>query len=179
MNDGGAIGLVFDLPDEAWTAEIRRLRGVYDPARVQFPVEITIAGSSGLGWFSPSQSIDVIAAKVREIAQAATPFQCAFSRVEAFPQSCVYFLALKDEQPFHSFQRKLSASTLHFEPVAFSYKPHCTIAELSDDAAASAHAELAAFPVPRDGITISSVSLYSVNFSSNACRFVSRFLFGA
>ena len=172
-------GLVFDLPDEeAWTAEIRRLRAAYDPERVSFPVEITVVGSSGLGWFSPAQSPEFIADQVRELAEKHSPFQCAFSSVEVFPASQVYYLALEDESPFHAFQQSLAASKLEFEPTPFAYKPHCTIVRLPADAPA-AHAELAAFSVPCAGFTISSVSLYSVNFAKHACRRVQRFVLGA
>ena len=171
-------GLVFDLPDEAWVTEVRRLRAAYDRDRVCFPVEITVVGSSGLGWFSPAQSLEFIVEQVRKLAQERSPFQCAFSRVEVFPASQVHYLALQDETPFHAFQQLLAASALGFEPTPFAYKPHCTIVHLPPDAT-TAQAELAGFCVPRTQVTISSVSLYAVKLSKNACRFVKRFPLGA
>ena len=178
MEQREVTGLVFDLPDEAWVTEVRRLRAAYDPDRISFPVEITVVGSSGLGWFSPDQSVEFIGDQVRNLAHARSPFQCAFARVEVFPASQVYYLALQDETPFHAFQQLLAASPLEFEPTPFAYKPHCTIVRLPPDAA-TAQAELAGFSVPRAGVTISSVSLYVVDFSKNACRFVKRFPLGA
>ena len=178
MEQPDVTGLVFDLPDEAWTAEVRRLRAAYDRDRISFPVEITVVGSSGLGWFSPAQSPEFIADQVRELAQKRSPFQCAFAGVEVFPASQVYYLALEDESPFHSFQESLAASMLEFEPTPFAYKPHCTILRLPADAPA-ANAKLAAFSVPSAGFTISPVSLYSVNFAKHVCRLIQRFLLGA
>src|SRR6187200_428423 len=105
MEQRDVTGLVFDLPDEPWTTEIRRLRAAYDLDRVSFPVEVTVVGSSGLVWFSPTQSLEFLANQVRELAQKRSPFQCAFSGVEVFPMSEVYYLALKDESPFHAFQQ--------------------------------------------------------------------------
>ena len=173
------LGLVFDLPDDAWTAQVRRVRLAYDRDRIAFPVEITVAGSSGLGWFSPSQTQEEVAACIRTIAQSASPFECCFSAVEVFPASRVYSLALKDERPFHAFQQLLAKSVLQFDPVPFAYKPHCTIAALPDNTSASALQELAAFPVPSDRIAVSSVSLYTVNAARNRCRFAARFPLGA
>lgn len=49
MSDSDIVGLVFDVPDAAWTREIQELRLAHDSARAGFPVEITVAGSSGLG----------------------------------------------------------------------------------------------------------------------------------
>ena len=179
MGNGEVLGLVFDLPEARWLAEVRRLRLLYDPPRACFPIEITVAGSSGLGWFSPGQTPEVIAEHVRAITQDVSPFTCTFSRVEVFPQSSVYYLALANEEPFHRFQRRLATSPLRFEATQFSYKPHCTIAALSEETPASAHAELAAFPIPASGATISSLSLYAVNASTNACRHVRRVSLGA
>ena len=179
MGNGEVLGLVFDLPEAEWMADVRQLRLAYDRDRALFPIEITVAGSSGLGWLSPGQTSEAIAAHVRTIAQSLPPFICTFSGVETFPQSRVYYLALANEEPFHSFQRALAASPLHFEATEFSYKPHCTIAALSETAPLAAYAELAAFPIPASGSTISSLSLYAVNVSTNGCRHVSRLPLGA
>ena len=172
VNTNEVFGRVFDLPEAAWMSEIRRLRGIHDHARVRFPIEITVAGSSGLGWFSPAQAPDLIASLVRPVAREFAAFTSYFSSVGKFQGSHVYYLALKDEQPFHAFQRSLAASRLRFEPTPFSYKPHCTIASLSIGDSTLAPAELTAFPVPVHGVTISSISLYGVIHESNECRFI-------
>jgi 2'-5' RNA ligase len=179
VGNGEVLGLVFDLPEAEWMAEVRRMRFAYDSARALFPIEITVAGSSGLGWLSPGQSPEAITAHVRTVAQNVLPFICTFSHVEVFPQSRVYYLALANEEPFHSFQRTLAASPLHFEATEFSYKPHCTIAALSEMAPPAAHVELTAFPIPASGATISSLSLYAVSASTNGCRHVSCIPLGA
>jgi 2'-5' RNA ligase len=178
MEQRNVTGLVFDLPDAAWTTEIRRLRAAYDRDRVGFPVEITVAGSSGLGWFSSAHSAEFIVDELEKIAMKSRPFQCAFAGIELFPASQVYYLALKDEKPFHAFQRSLAASELRFKPTPFAYKPHCTIVRLPAEAA-TALADLADFPVPQASVTISSVGLYSVDLFKNECRFVKRIPLGA
>jgi len=178
---GGTVvtGLVFDLPDEPWTKEVVRMRERFDHDRVRFPVEITVVGSSRLGWFSPSQPvtrlIEEVAAVIRDIA----PFMCEFSGVEHFAGSNVYYLAMRDETPFHSFQRLLAGSELRFEPTPFIYKPHCTIAALSTSASRADHAALAHFNAPRGHIAISSVSLYAVDHAHKKCQHLERMRLGA
>ena len=99
VNAAEVFGLVCDLPEEAWTKEIRRLRAIYDHARASFPIEITVAGSSGLGWLTPGQAPDLIADRVQPIAREIASFMSYFSSVEKFRDSQVYYLALKDESP--------------------------------------------------------------------------------
>jgi 2'-5' RNA ligase len=171
-------GLVFDLPHEPWTMEVLRSRQRYDPHRLHFPVEITVVGSSGLGWFSPSQPIAHLVERVSTVARPFAPFACPFAGVEHFSDSNVYYLTLCDEAPFHSFQQLLAASGLSFEPTPFSYKPHCTIAALSPSAGDADHAALARFSVPQGSIAISSVSFYAIDSARNECRHLERIRLG-
>ena len=179
MGDTIVTGLVFDLPNAPWTEEIRRFRERYDPGRVGFPIEITVVGSSGLGWFAPSQPIAHLVEKVSAVARSVVPFACQFDRVEHFPVSNVYYLALRDEAPFHSFQQLLAASGLSFEPTPFSYKPHCTIAALSPSASETEHAALAGFSVPQGSIAVSSLSFYAIDSARNECHRLERIRLGA
>jgi len=97
VGNGEVLGLVFDLPEAEWMDDVRRIRLAYDNARSSFPIEITVAGSSGLGWLSRGQTLDTIAGHLQAITQTVAPFNYAFSRVEVFPQSHVYYLALANE----------------------------------------------------------------------------------
>jgi 2'-5' RNA ligase len=178
VGDTKVIGLVFDLPHTLWTQEVLRVRKQYDPARANFPVEITVAGSSGLGWFSPSQTIAYLAEGISAIASSFTRFTFEFFRVERFPNSRVYYFAVRDATPFHAFQHLLAGSGLQFEPIPFSYTPHCTIAELSPSADDVDHAVLRNFNVPEGTIEVSSVSFYAVNSSRNQCEHLGRIALG-
>ena len=179
MNETAVTGLVFDLPREPWTEEVLRLRQTYDPIRLRFPVEITVVGSSGLGWFSPSQSRTRLIEEVAALAKTVAPFTCEFCGVECFAASSVYYLALRNEVPFHSFQQLLAASGLRFEPTSFSYKPHCTIAALAASASEADHLALSSFNVPRHSIAISSVSFYAVDPTHQECQHLERVRLGA
>jgi len=163
-------GLVFDLPHAPWMGDVLRLRAAYDPVRLRFPIEITVVGSSGLGWFSPPVAREELARKVREIAKTFAPFAFRFAGVKRFPGSNVYYLAPSDEAPFHAFQAKLASSGLSFEPTPYRYVPHCTIADIPVDAAAPVHEELMQCPVPGNEIEVASVSFYSVERETQLCH---------
>jgi hypothetical protein len=179
VSEASVTGLVFDLPEEPWTKTVSRLRAQYDPNRLHFPIEVTVVGSSGLGWFSSFQPVELLVETVAGLATRVAPFACRFSQVESFPVSNVYYLALHDEAPFHNFQRMLAASRLRFDPTPFTYKPHCTIAALPSGASAASRTALLNFGVPRHEIAISSVSLYAVDLKRNECSRLNRILLGA
>jgi hypothetical protein len=163
-------GLVFDLPHSTWMAAVLKLRANFDPLRLGFPIEITVVGSSGLGWFSPENDARAVLSVVQGIAAATAPFSFAFESVKRFPDSNVYYLAPDDASAFHAFQRELAQSGLRYEKTPFEYVPHCTIAILSHDAGEDAHRHTAACAVPPDRIRISSVSFYAVDFARSVCQ---------
>ena len=146
-----------------------RLRAKYDTARLRFPVEITVVGSSGLGCFSQGISRRELAHKIQVVAKGFSPFCFRFSGVACFPGSKVYYMAPDDGTPFHDFQRRIAACGLSFEPTPYRYTPHCTIAELSHDVATSAHKEMMEFLVPDHQIQVDSVSIYTVNTGGKQC----------
>jgi 2'-5' RNA ligase len=150
-------------------AEVLRLRATYDSARLRFPIEITVVGSSGLGWFSSTIPSETLVRKVQGVARGFPPFKFRFSSVERFSDSNVYYLAPSDNEPFHDFQSGIAACGLSFEATSYSYTPHCTIAALSNDVSDNAHEELMACPVPDHEIQIASVSFYTVESESQRC----------
>ena len=156
-------GLVFDLPRAAWMDDVERLRARHEPARLRFPIEITVVGSSGLGWFSDGQSKEELSGRVAGIAGRFAPFSFQFEKVARFPDSSVYYLAARDDFHFHEFQRRLAGCGLRFEPTQYAYVPHCTVAILAPDATAEAHAEVKACAVPVGELQVSSVSFWSVD----------------
>ena len=172
-------GLVFDLPHAPWWSDVLRLRAAWAPGHLKFPVEITVVGSSGLGWFAGHQASRELEEAVRGVAARCKPFEFRFAGVERFANSNVYYLAVADERPFHDFQRELARCGLAFEPTPFSYKPHCTIAILDGNAGDTAHAQLQACPVPDHAILISSVSLYRVDHERGEALQGTRIALGA
>lgn len=146
-----------------------RLRAIYDRVRLGFPIEITVVGSSGLGWFSPSIEHETLVCKVREAARGFAPFRLRFGTVNCFPGSNVYYLQPVDEIPFRTFQARIAASGLSFEPIPYDYVPHCTIAEVPETRGTNAREELMQCPVPDHEIQITSVSFYTVDRQTQRC----------
>lgn len=161
-------GLVFDLPHAPWMGDVMRLRAAYDPARLRFPIEITVVGSSGLGWFSASIAHESLVNKVSAVARTFAPFVFRFRGVTCFPNSNVYYLQPMDDKPFRAFQANLAATDLSFEPTPYSYVPHCTIAEAPRDST-SARDDFMRHPVPDHDIQVTSVSFYSVDREGQRC----------
>jgi 2'-5' RNA ligase len=162
-------GLVFDLPHAPWMGDVMRLRAIYDRVRLGFPIEITVVGSSGLGWFSPSVEHETLVHKVREAARGFAPFSFRFGTVNCFPGSNVYYLQPVEEMQFRTFQARIAASGLSFEPIPYDYVPHCTIAEVSETRGTNAREELLQCPVPDHEIPITSVSFYTVDRQTQRC----------
>jgi 2'-5' RNA ligase len=155
-----------------------RLRAAYDPVRLRFPVEITVVGSSGLGWFSEDIPRRELAHKIKAIAKAFSPFRFRFNGVTRFPGSAVYYMEPADGAPFHDFQGRIAACGLSFESTPYSYTPHCTIAELSHDVARSAHNELMDCLVPEHDIQVESVSIYTLETEAQKCYQHDRIVLG-
>jgi hypothetical protein len=171
-------GLVFDLPHAPWIGDVMRLRASYDSVRLRFPIEITVVGSSGLGWFSAGISRRELVHKVQAIARAFSPFRFRFGSVGCFPGSTVYYMAPADAAPFHEFQRRLAAGDLKFQPTPYSFTPHCTIVELSQDVPSSAHKELMEFRLPEHDIHVESVSIYTLETEAQKCYQHERIVLG-
>lgn len=163
------LGLVFDIPHGPWVADVLRLRSKYEPTRLGFPIEITVVGSSGLGWFTSTQDNAPLLRHVGEVARNFPPFTFRFEKVSYFPGTNAYYLSPQESAPFFDFQRKLRDCGLLYEPTPFTYTPHCTIVVLTEPNPES-HAEIMACPVPDKEIQVASVSFYTVDELSNACN---------
>jgi len=161
-------GLVFDLPHGPWMADVLRLRSKYEPARLRFPIEITVVGSSGLGWFSPRHDNAQLVRRVGEVAAKCTPFSFHFESVRCFPNTCVYYLSPRESRPFVEFQEELRACGLSYETTPFAYTPHCTIVSLVD-ANDDMHSEVMSCHVPEHEIRVTSVSFYTVDRQAGCC----------
>jgi 2'-5' RNA ligase len=118
--------IVLDLP-AATAAQVHAIRKRYDPKTARLPVEITVAGSSGLGTVSPTQETEHVFAIVEKVGRRLLPFATSFIGVSQFAGTSVYWLALRDRSPFDALQSGFLDAGLRFEASPFSYTPHCTL----------------------------------------------------
>lgn len=154
---------------------VRGIRRQYGSARQFLPVEITVAGSSGLGVFAPDQDATAALRVVGQLATETAPFDFELAGVERFPGSGVFYYAMRDTAPFLALHQRLAGSGLRFKPINFPFSPHLTI-DTFDDAGADLEAELRALAVPAGPQHAAAVSVYSLQGWD--CRVVQTFPLG-
>ncbi|HBH47096.1 MAG TPA: hypothetical protein DDX98_00555 [Bacteroidales bacterium] len=118
--------IIAEIEDPAMT-EILNLRNKFDKVTAQLPVEITLAGSSGVGPISPGQSIDAIINQIDQILASVTPFKFTFKDFNRFENSKIYYLEPRDRKEFDMLHTCFSESSITFTQNPFPYNPHCTI----------------------------------------------------
>lgn len=127
---------VLDVP-EPHAAVVMAVRIRHrDEFRSSLPVEITVAGSNGVGEFEPGQSQRDVFSALGAIAAETDPIETSFGPVDRFPGTDVFFLTVIDERPFHELHGRIANSPIRFKPCPFPYRPHCTLRDrtpITDD----------------------------------------------
>jgi 2'-5' RNA ligase len=166
--------VVVDLPADV-VQQVRTIRRQYGSARQFLPVEITVAGSSGVGVFAPEQDAETALTTIAGIAASTGAFRIELTPPQRFPKSGVFYFGIKDAAKLVALHERLLGSGLAFTPSPFPFSPHLTI-DSFDDADAALERELLALPHPPGGVFIESMSLYGLNGWD--CRLIQRFPFG-
>lgn len=81
--------IVLDLPKQV-SEKIKNVRECYNYPDA-LPVEITIAGSSGIGVLQDDQDQGEVFEKVDDIAAKTRPVKVSFSDVSSFPNTNIFF----------------------------------------------------------------------------------------
>ena len=106
--------------------QILRIRERYGHP-LAYPVEVTVAGSSGVGTLEPDQDPEAVVQVLERIAASTRAFQTEFGKVRRFPGTNIFWLSLKDEAPFRELHQRLKESQIRFQPSPFPFQPHCTL----------------------------------------------------
>src|SRR5581483_4773315 len=93
----------------------------------KLPVEITVAGSSGVGPIPAGTDLGLIRDEVDRVAKMMAAFDLEFAAIRHFPRTGVFYLAPKDRRPFDSLHAVLASTKLPFIASPFPYNPHCTL----------------------------------------------------
>lgn len=93
----------------------------------QLPVEITIAGSNGVGLLDQSQNLPDAYKKLDEIAADTAPIRTAFGPVVRYPGTEIFALTFEDEEPFRALHQRVATSGLKFHDSPHVFQPHCTL----------------------------------------------------
>ena len=150
--------VVLDLPEHVGV-EILHLRQRYrDPYRTGLPVEVTVAGSSGIGVMISGQSAASVFSTLDEVAAETPPFTASFGPVVRFPDTDIFVLSLNDPTPFQLLHRRIAGSGIRFQESPHEFMPHCTLCRrspISDEDAAA----LMAIEIPGE-FSIDTLAIY-------------------
>jgi 2'-5' RNA ligase len=119
--------VVLDIPASI-SSQVKSVREKYnDVIRLALPIEITVAGSSGVGPFQLNQQMDEVFSVLDRIAKETAPIDVSLGEVLRFPNTDIFVLTVADETPFHALHQQITNSTLQFTSSPFPYQPHCTL----------------------------------------------------
>ncbi|MGJ9459895.1 2'-5' RNA ligase family protein [Oceanobacillus sp. CF4.6] len=155
--------IVLDLPKKI-ADKVKKIRSEYSYT-MSFPVEITVAGSSGIGVLQYEQNPSNVYTTVKDIASRTKPIKGIFGEVSSFPSTDVFFFTLQDESSIRDFQEELVKSNIKFLENPFPYKPHCTLCNNSSLANIETQ-ELLSKEISEEFI-LDTVSVYSLERKPN------------
>jgi len=158
--------VVADIPEPHKSA-IQAIRAQLKTATAKLPVEITLAGSSGIGPIPEGTDIGLVRDEVERIAKSAAAFRMEFAEISHFPDSGVFFIPPKERRPFDSLHASLASSRIPFSKSPFPYSPHCTL-RIGPKVEQSLTEHIRSMPVPRGEILLDSISIYSLDNSTFA-----------
>lgn len=115
-----------EIPEPQRSA-IRRLRDELCERLVAFPVEITIAGSSGLGAIAGSAEWATVESRLIAVCSHTPPIVTRFGGVVRFPGTDTFVLSVGDPTPFIDVHEALKHSGIAFEPNLYPFFPHCSL----------------------------------------------------
>src|SRR2546423_1030735 len=118
--------VVADIPDPFKTG-IQVIRDQLNTVTAKLPVEITLAGSSGVGPIPEGTDIRLLCEEIDRIAKVTAAFRMEFGEISHFPDTGVFFVPPRNRKPFDSLHALLTSSRIPFTKSRFPYNPHCTL----------------------------------------------------
>ena len=126
MNLRNPTYICLDIPDP-FREKVREIRQTFCDRLLNFPVEITIAGSSGIGPISGDAEWESVETKLLSVCSKTAPIVARFGGVVRFPGTDTFVLSLGDPMPFVAIHESLKYAGLPFEPSHFPFFPHCSL----------------------------------------------------
>jgi hypothetical protein len=153
--------IVAEIPEPV-RSQIQVLRDSLKTITAKLPVEITLAGSSGVGPILPGVDLSLIKQHLDRVLLNYRVFSTQFSAIRVFPNTSIYYLEPLDRSPFDHLHQLLRTSGIPFCVNRWPYNPHCTVrggAPLSHEAAR----ELLSGSFPKEEFRIETVSIYHLD----------------
>ncbi len=106
-------------------ALVKEMRQRFNPDH-DWPVDITIAGSSGVGTIKEGQDINDVIRAFRPIINSHGFTDVTFLSADKFPNTGIYYLA-PERRYFDSLHKAIAGSEIQFNENQWPYNPHCTL----------------------------------------------------
>jgi 2'-5' RNA ligase len=160
--------VVLEIPSPVREA-IQSLRDSLATSAARLPVEITVAGSSGVGPIPPGTDRDKTEEALKPVLAGLKPFPARFQEIRRFPNTNIFYLAPQERQPFDQIHEALKTSGITFAPNHWPYNPHCTLrgGPMTDSNPAEAILNLS---FPKQEFVIDTVSIYEFDPRAVTCH---------
>jgi 2'-5' RNA ligase len=169
--------IVAEIPEPV-RSQVQAMRDSLKTLTAKMPVEITLAGSSGVGPIPPGTDLDLVQRHLDRTLRDVSSFRVRFSAIRTFPNTAIFYLETFDRSPFDQLHQELRVSGIPFSKNPWPYNPHCTLRggkPLSADEAV----ELAARAFPQEEFWINTISVYDLNVTAVSCELLYQRTLGA
>ena len=163
-------GLCLELPASPLTGRILALREKYDAVRVRRPIEITLVGSSGLGWFDSGHSAAQLQTALTAALATESAPRVSFTAVRHFDGTGLYWLEPSCPEQYRRLQLVIGNCGLGFLPTEFPFTPHCTIVNLAPQAGADAVADVRSLQYDDAVSVVACASVHAIDAAGAAHR---------
>lgn len=158
----------FPEPMQSMVSEIRHKYGNFNDS---IPVEITLAGSSGVGPIPVGSDIGLIISEVDKVTSGLSSFELSFAGWNVFPNTTLAYLEPMDRAVFDELHHQFISTDIPFTESPFPYNPHCTISSGFDK---ESLAKVLESPFPEAGFTIDTISVCDLNPETLECEYLHR-----
>ncbi len=118
---------VLYIPRPAADAVMKLRRGIKDNFFTSLPVDVTIAGSTGVGIVDPIQDLAAAYRILDGIAETTAPIAARFGPVTRFPGTDIYALTFEDVAPLRALHDRIARSGIRFHESPHRFVAHCTL----------------------------------------------------
>ena len=105
---------------------VKAHRARFNPGHVYWPVDITLAGSSGVGTLEEGEELGLIVEKLGPIIRRLYFTDVDFERISSFAGTGIFYLSPKRDK-FDRMHVAIAESGVRFDRSDFPYTPHCTL----------------------------------------------------
>jgi hypothetical protein len=135
----------------------------------RLPVEITVAGSSGIGPIPIGTGKAETETSVKRVLSGFEPFRVRFQEILCFPNTSIYYLAPHNRDPFDRLHEAFKSSEISFGPSPWPYNPHCTLRDgpMTDRFSAN---DILNLSHPKQDFVIDTLSIYELNVQALTCH---------